>query len=320
MKIVVLDAYSANPGDLDWNIFSEIGELVLYDRTPAELTVERIGDAEIVLSNKVALTADVISACPNLKYIGVLATGYNIVDLGAASAANVVVTNVPAYSTDAVAQHVFALILQLENEIALYDDEVQTGAWQNSPDFTFSLFPWHELAGKNIGLVGFGNIGQKVGKVANAFGMNVMAAPQRSMNDIVVDYPVAWTPLEEIYETADIISLHCPLKDETIGMINSKSLQKMKSSAVLVNTGRGPLINERDLADALETGQIRAAALDVLSQEPPEEDNPLIGLDNCIITPHIAWASQEARRRLLNIAAGNINNFLGNKITNQVNS
>lgn len=305
MKIVILDGFTANPGDLSWDGLRQFGELTVHDRTAPDQIIERAKDAQIVLTNKVPLNAETLVKLPKLKYIGVLATGYNIVDIAEAARRGIVVTNVPGYSTDAVAQHVFAMILHLYNQLYRYNEDVQKGVWENCPDFSFGTYPVCELSGKTFGVVGYGQIGQRVAKIADAFGMQVLLHSRTKR-----EAPYPFVQREELFQRADIISLHCPLTPQTEGMINRDSIALMKQSAVIINTGRGPLVSEQDLADALNSGRIAGAGVDVLSQEPPKDGNPLIGAKNCIITPHIAWAGYDARVRLIQTVTENIDCFL----------
>lgn len=316
MKIVALDGYAANPGDLSWDELKNIGECTIYDRTSPEEVLERAAGAEIVLTNKVVLDADTIAALPELKYIGVLATGYNIVDVAAAKERNIVVANIPAYSTDSVAQMVFAHILNIAQRVQHYTDEVRAGGWTNSPDFCFWDTPLIELRGKKIGIVGLGNTGYNTARIAIGFGMEVYAYTSKSPFQLPPE--IKKMNLDEIFSTCDIVSLHCPLTDATRELVNASRLKQMKPTAILINTGRGPLINEQDLADALNNGTIFAAGLDVLTQEPPRADNPLLSAKNCYITPHIAWASTAARERLMQIMLDNIKAYLDGKPVNNV--
>lgn len=316
MKIVALDGYAANPGDLSWDELKNIGECTIYDRTSPEEVLERAAGAEIVLTNKVVLDADTIAALPELKYIGVLATGYNIVDVAAAKERGIVVANIPAYSTDSVAQMVFAHILNIAQRVQHYTDEVRAGGWTNSPDFCFWDTPLIELRGKKIGIVGLGNTGYNTARIAIGFGMEVYAYTSKSPFQLPPE--IKKMNLDEIFSTCDIVSLHCPLTDATRELVNASRLKQMKPTAILINTGRGPLINEQDLADALNNGTIFAAGLDVLTQEPPHADNPLLSAKNCYITPHIAWASTAARERLMQIMLDNIKAYLDGKPVNNV--
>jgi len=316
MKIVVLDGYAANPGDLDWAPLAGLGTLTVFERTPAALTVERAAGAEALLTNKVLLGAAELAALPELRYIGVLATGYNVVDTAAASARDIVVTNVPAYSTPSVAQHVFALLLELTRGAGRHAALVRAGRWSAAPDFSFWEGPQVELAGLTIGIVGFGAIGQAVARIALAFGMRVLVQTRRPD-------PVAWpemsfVDLDRLFTETDVVSLHCPLSEETRAMVNAARLAQMKPTAYLINTGRGPLVDEVALTAALHAGQIAGAGLDVLSQEPPRATNPLLAAPNCVITPHLAWATAAARQRLLATAVANLQAFLAGQPQNRV--
>jgi glycerate dehydrogenase len=317
MEIVVLDGYTLNPGDLSWDKLSSLGEVILYDRTPLNKISERAANAEILITNKTPLTEETISRLPDLRYIGVLATGYNIVDTVAAKKRNVIVSNVPAYSTLSVAQLTFAFLLELCHHVQRQSDSVMNGKWALSPDFSFSDFPLIELAGKTMGIIGYGNIGKKVGDIATAFGMNIIAAG-RHKTDQPDRKNFRWAEINDVLEEADVISIHCPLLPETKGLINAENLKKMKRSAFLLNTSRGPVVVEQDLADALNNGIIAGAGLDVLSIEPPVRDNPLFKAKNCLITPHIAWATKEARVRLMNVAVNNVAAFINGKPVNVV--
>jgi len=310
VKIVILDGFAANPGDLSWEAFEQLGEVTVYDRTPAEKTVERIGDAPIVITNKTVISREVLDACPGIRYVGLTATGYNIVDTEACRERGIPVCNVPAYSTAAVAQHVFALLLEVTNRVAQHDRAVHDGRWITAPDFCFVEGPMTELAGKTLGIIGYGQIGQAVERVAKAFGMNTLACAGHPRPGLVTQ--------EEVLRGSDIISLHCPLFAGNRGMINRDTIAMMKDGAILINTARGPLLNEQDVADALASGKLSAAAVDVVSAEPMLADNPLLKAPNCIITPHIAWAPAETRARLLQIAADNVRGFLEGKVVNNV--
>lgn len=316
MKIVVLDGYAANPGDLRWDELQSMGECVIYDRTAPAEVLERSLGAEILLTNKTVITADHMAALPDLKYIGVLATGYNIVDVDAAKERGIVVTNIPAYSTDSVAQMVFAHILNITQQVQHHSEEVRKGRWSSSKDFCFWDTPLIELRGKKIGIVGLGHTGFTTARIAIGFGMQVCA--YTSKTNFQLPPEVRKMELDELFRECDIISLHCPLTDSTRELVNAERLKIMKHTAILINTGRGPLINEQDLADALNNGEIYAAGLDVLSQEPPHADNPLLSARNCYITPHIAWASTAARERLMLIMLENIKAYLGGKTVNNV--
>jgi len=312
MKIVVLDGYTLNPGDLDWDGMENLGGLTVYEKTLPGDTLSRIGNAEAVFTNKTLLTREAIEKAPNLAFIGVLATGYNVVDLSAARERNIPICNVPAYSTQSVAQFVFALLLELCHHVAQHNKAVQKGRWTNSPHFCFWDTPLIELAGKTMGIIGFGRIGQTTANIARAFGMKVLAySPSRKGPDDLT--------LDEVLENSDVISLHCPLNDQTKHIIRQETIAKMKDGAILINTARGPLINEQDVRDALISGKLYAAAMDVASEEPIRADSPLLGLDNCLITPHIAWAPKEARQRLMDIAVANLRAFLDGKPQNVVN-
>ena len=316
MKIVVLDGYGLNPGDLSWESMQTLGELEVFDRTsPAELH-QRASDAEALITNKTIISAEDMKALPQIKYIGVLATGYNVVDIDAAKALGIVVTNIPAYSTRSVAQMVFAHLLNITQRVGHYADENIKGRWTNNADFCYWDTPLVELDGKKIGIIGYGNIGQAVAAIATALGMKVYV--YSSKPQFLLPQGVQRMSIDEIFQECDVVSLHCPLTDDTNGMVNSTRLNSMKSSAILINTGRGPLVNEQDLADALNNGVIAAAGLDVLSTEPPRKDNPLLTAKNCFITPHIAWATKEARIRLMDIAVNNLKSYIGGSIINNV--
>ena len=316
MKIIVLDGYGLNPGDLNWEGFESLGELTVYDRTlPSEL-MERAAGAEVLVTNKTLITAENMAALPELKYIGVLATGYNVVDIDAAKARGIVVTNIPAYSTASVAQMVFAHILNITQRVGYYADENKQGRWTKNADFCYWDTQLVELQGKKMGIVGFGNIGQATARIAQAFGMEVCV--YSSKPQFVLPSGIKKMDLDELFAECDVISLHCPLTPDTKEMVNADRLSKMKSNAILINTGRGPLINEQDLADALNEGRIAAAGLDVLSVEPSVEGNPLLTARNCFITPHIAWATLEARTRLMEIAVQNLKSYLNGQIINNV--
>lgn len=316
MKIIVLDGYGLNPGDLNWDGFDALGELTVYDRTlPSEL-MERAAGAEVLITNKTLITAENMADLPELKYIGVLATGYNVVDIDAAKARGIVVTNIPAYSTASVAQMVFAHILNITQRVGYYADENKQGRWTKNADFCYWDTQLVELQGKKMGIVGFGNIGQATARIAQAFGMEVCV--YSSKPQFVLPSGIKKMDLDELFAECDVISLHCPLTPDTKEMVNADRLSKMKSNAILINTGRGPLINEQDLADALNEGRIAAAGLDVLSVEPSVEGNPLLTARNCFITPHIAWATLEARTRLMEIAVQNLKSYLNGQIINNV--
>lgn len=317
MKIVVLDGYAANPGDLSWEGMKVLGECTIYDRTAPEEVLERAAGAEAILTNKVIINADHMAALPELKYIGVLATGYNVVDTAAAKERGIVVTNIPSYSTASVAQMVFAHILNITQQVQHHSEEVHKGRWANNKDFCFWDTPLMELREKKIGLVGLGNTGYTTARVAIGFGMQVYALTSKSHFQLPPE--IKKMDLDQLFSECDIISLHCPLTPETREMVNARRLGMMKPTAILINTGRGPLINERDLADALNNGKIYAAGVDVLSTEPPCADNPLLTAKNCYITPHIAWASTAARERLMQIMLENIKAYQDGKPVNVVN-
>lgn len=316
MKIVILDGFTTNGGDLSWNGISELGDLTVYDRTAPGEVIDRCLGAEAVLTNKVIITDEVMQALPQLKYIGVMATGYNVVDIDAARRRGIVVTNVPAYSTPSVAQMVFAHLLNITNQVALHDRQVHEGRWAGNQDFCFYSAPLIELAGKQMGIVGLGQTGSAVAKIALALGMRVMAftsKPQESLPEGIIK-----GSLDEMFATSDVVSLHCPLTPDTKYIVNAARLATMKPSAIVINTGRGPLVNEQGLADALNNGTIAAAAVDVLSTEPPAADNPLLSARNCHITPHIAWASQAARARLIDTLASNLKGYISGNVVNNV--
>lgn len=323
MKIVVLDGYTLNPGDLSWEGIERFGSLKVYDRTTYDLdeqykVAERIKDADIVLTNKTTITKETMEKAKNLKYIGVLATGYNIVDVEAAKEMNIVVSNIPTYGTAAVAQMTIALLLEICHHIGHHSDEVKRGSWTTNPDWSFWNYPLIELADKTIGIIGYGRIGEAVGRIAQALGMKVLAFDRSPDADLENEY-LRFVELQELLEKSDVISLHCPLFDSTRGIINKASIEKMKDGVIIINTSRGPLIVEADLADALNSGRVAAAAVDVVSSEPIREDNPLLTAKNCIITPHIAWAPIEARRRLMDIAVANLEAFIAGRPNNVVN-
>jgi glycerate dehydrogenase len=318
LKIVVLDGHTLNPGDNPWDPVAALGELTVYDRTPTGQVVERAENAEIVLTNKTVVTGPMLAALPSLRFVAVLATGYNIVDIEIARRQGIVVSNVPEYSTDSVAQHALALLLALLNRPERHDELVRQREWRRRGDFCFWDAPLVELAGKSMGIVGFGRIGRRFGELAHALGMEVLACSRKPGNPPAYK-PFAWRTTEQIFAEADVISLHCPLAPENQGMVNRARIATMKQSAILINTARGGLINEQDLADELNEGRIGGAALDVLTAEPPADDNPLLTAKNCLITPHIAWATLEARRRLMAVTAANIAAFLRGQPINVVN-
>ncbi|HEY5585229.1 MAG TPA: D-2-hydroxyacid dehydrogenase [Ruminiclostridium sp.] len=319
MKIVVLDGYTLNPGDLSWQGFERYGVITVYDRTSKEDIISRIGDAEVVYTNKTLLTNEIFTACPSIKFIGVLATGYNVVDTASAKAHGIVVTNIPTYGTTAVSQFAMALLLEICHHIGAHSDSVSHGSWENSSDFCYWNFPLIELAGKTMGIIGFGRIGFETAKIAVALGMNVLAYDAFPNKSCESD-KIRFTELNELLGSADVISLHCPLFPSTQGIINKNNIAKMKDGVIIINTSRGPLIVEEELAAALNSGKVYAAAVDVVSTEPIKSDNPLLHAKNCIITPHIAWAPKESRTRLMNIAVDNLSAFISGKPVNVVNS
>ena len=315
--VIILDGYTVNPGDLSWDKLKEIGALKVYERTTPEQVAWRAADADIVLTNKVVLDRAVIDSLPRLKYIGVLATGYNVVDLKAARERGVVVTNIPAYSSDSVAQMTFAHILNITNRVEHYARQNAEGRWTENPDFCYWDTPLAELAGKVIGIVGLGNIGGKVARIARCFGMDVFALTSKESASLPDG--IQKTTLDGLLAVSDVLTLHCPLNDETKNLICAETIRKMKKGAIVINTGRGPLVNEVDVAEALHSGHLGAYGADVLSTEPPKEDNPLLHAPNAYITPHIAWATKEARIRLIDIATQNVKAFLEGNPVNVVN-
>lgn len=316
MKIVILDGYTANSGDLSWEPLQSMGELTVYDRTRPEDTVERVKDADIVLTNKVCLRKQEIEQLPQLKYIGVLATGYNVVDIETVREHGIIVTNVPAYSTESVAQMVFSHLLTVTNRTEHYAILNREGKWSASPDFSYWDTSLTELCGKTFGIVGLGNIGQRVAAIAQAFGMKVIACTSKSGNELPSG--VGKRTMDELLKESDVLSLHCPLTPDTHHLINRQTLQMMKPSAILINTGRGPLINDQDVADALNDNRLNAFCADVLTEEPPQSGNPLLSCEHAFITPHIAWATKEARTRLVEVAINNVKAFVENKPINVV--
>ncbi len=317
MRIVILDGYASNPGDIGWDEFAALGELTVYERTQREEVVSRIADAEIVFVNKTPIDAAVFDRCPKLQMIGILATGYNIVDTAAAKAHGVTVCNVPGYSTGAVVQMTFALLLEMTQQVGAHSRAVYTGQWQNSPDFCFWNAPLTELAGKSLGIVGYGAIGQAVGKVAQAFHMRLLVTAR---HEKPVPAGAEFVPLDELLSRADIVTLHCPQTAENLHMIDASALEKMKDGAILLNTARGGLIDEAAVAEALRSGKLAYYGADVVSREPIAADNPLLTAPNCYLTPHIAWAPRETRLRLLHIAAENLRAFLRGTPQNVVNA
>lgn len=318
MKIVILDGYTANPGDYSWKELNTFGEVEIYDRTSPNEVIERAKDADMILTNKVVLKGDTLAQLPLLKYIGILATGYNIIDVDETRARGIVVSNVPAYSTDSVAQMTFAHVLNITNRIEHYANQNRKGQWSAAADFCYWDTPLCELAGKTFGIVGLGNIGQKVACIAHAFGMRVIALSSKKAEEMPEGIMKA--NLDELLSQSDVLSLHCPLTESTREMINSQSIEKMKQGAILVNTGRGPLVNEADVAQALADGKLAGYGADVMCSEPPKADNPLLKQPNAFITPHIAWATAEARGRLLATAIANAKAFIAGKPQNVVNA
>jgi glycerate dehydrogenase len=317
MNIVVLDGWTLNPGDLSWSGIERHGDLTVYDRTAADQVVERIGDAAVVFTNKTPLARSVFERCPALRFVCVLATGYNIVDVAAAREHGVTVCNIPTYGTASVAQYATALLLELCHHVGRHSDDARAGGWARSPDWCYWLAPSIELSGKALGVVGFGRIGQAFARVGQALGMSVLAFdahPDRRLESETLRY----VDLDRLYAESDVISLHCPLFDSNRGMIDTAALAKMKRTALLLNTSRGPLIVEQDLADALNVGRIAGAALDVLCEEPPRPDNPLLTARNCIVTPHMAWSTMEARRRMMAIAEENLVGYLTGRVVNAI--
>ncbi len=317
MKIVVLDGYAANPGDLSWDALKDLGECVIYDRTASAELLERAKDADVLLTNKVVISAETMAQLPNLKYIGVLATGYNIVDIEAARKHGIVVTNIPAYSTNSVAQMVFAHLLNITQRVGHYSHHIKKdAAWTNSKDFCYWDTPLMELDGLKMGIIGLGNTGMATAKIALSFGLEVYAFTSKTQAQLPEGIKSA--SMDEIFSKCDIVSLHCPLTEKTKYLINAERLKTMKPTAIVINTGRGPLVNEKDLADALNNGIIYAAGVDVLSTEPPKADNPLLSAKNCFITPHVAWATKAARVRLMDIAVNNLKGFIRGEVQNVV--
>ena len=319
MRITVLDGYTSNPGDLSWDAFEELGEITVHERTTPEEVVSRCLGCEVVFTNKVVMDAGIMDQLPDLKYIGVLATGTNVIDLEYAGKKGVCVTNIPGYGTDSVVQHILSFILHFSSKVSIHDEAVHQGDWVNSKDFCFTLGTLNELSGSTLGIIGLGTIGRKLAMVADAMGMKIIAAHQSSMDRLELPFEVEWLPVDEVFARSDFLSLNCPLTADTENLVNAERLQKMKSSAVLINTGRGPLVDEQALADGLNEGTIAGAGLDVLSTEPPATDNPLLTAKNCVITPHVAWASLQARKRLLVIAAENLSAYLRAEPKNRVN-
>lgn len=321
MKIVVLDGYTLNPGDLTWKGLEEMGECVVYDRTSltdVNEAIARIGNAEVVFTNKTPMPKELFDACPNIKFVGVLATGYNVVDVKAAKDKNIPVANIPTYGTDAVGQFTIALLLEICHHIGHHNNAVHEGKWTTNKDWCFWDYPLIELAGKTIGIIGYGRIGQATGRIAQALGMKVLAYDAHKNLELEND-SCKYVDLDYLFKMSDVIALHCPLFPETKGIINKENISKMKDGVIILNDSRGPLIVENDLAEALNSGKVAAAGLDVVSTEPIKENNPLLKAKNCIITPHIAWAPKESRQRLMNIAIDNLKAFIENKPVNIVN-
>lgn len=316
IKICVLDGYAANPGDLSWEGLKSLGECIIYDRTAPEELLEHAADAEAILTNKVVIGAEHMDALPNLKYIGVLATGYNVVDIAAAQQRGIIVTNIPAYSTASVAQMVFAHILNITTQVQHHSEEVHKGRWSNNADFCFWDTPLTELRDKKIGLIGLGHTGYTTARIAIGFGMKVYAVTSKSHFQLPPE--IKKMEIDELFSECDVVSLHCPLTPDTFELVNERRLSMMKPTAILINTGRGALINEQDLANALNSGKLYAAGIDVLSSEPPHEDNPLLSAKNCYITPHIAWATYESRERLMNIAISNLQAYISGNPENVI--
>lgn len=321
MKIVILDGYTENPGDLSWEGFEALGELTVYDRTSLtdeKEIADRIGDAEIVITNKTPISKNTLEVCKNVKYIGVLATGYNVVDVETAKQKKIPVCNIPTYGTDAVGQFAIALLLEICHHIGHHNQAVQEGRWENNPDWCFWDYPLIELAGKTIGIIGYGRIGQSTGRIAQALGMKVLAFDSFK-NPSLESETCKYAELEELFADSDVIALHCPLFPSTQGIINKHNIAKMKDGVIIINNSRGPLIVEEDLKEALNSGKVAAAGLDVVSTEPIKGDNPLLQAKNCIITPHISWAPKESRQRLMDIAVNNLKAFIDGKPVNVVN-
>jgi len=320
LNIIILDGYTLNPGDLSWEGFEKLGSVTVHDRTPVsdeDEIIRRIGDAEIIITNKTPISANTLAKCPKIRYIGVLATGYNVVDTEAAKAKDIPVCNIPAYGTDAVGQFAIALLLEICHHVGHHSKAVSEGRWANSDDFCFWDHPLIELSGKTMGIIGFGRIGQATGKIAKALNMNVIAHDTQE-SDAGAEI-AKYVTLDEIFAKSDVISLHCPLFPATEAIINKDSIAKMKDKVIIINNSRGPLIVEQDLADALNSGKVQAAGVDVVSVEPIKSDNPLLKAKNCIITPHIAWAPIECRSRLMDIAVDNVKSFLSGAVKNRVN-
>lgn len=318
MNIVILDAFTTNPGDLSWDRFEDLGNLSVYDFTPEELIFDRCKDADVIIDNKVILNRNILEKLPRLKFIALLSTGYNVIDTEYCTERNIPVSNVPTYSTQAVAQLTFALILEIYNHVGVHNESVHSGEWSECRDFSYRKTPLMELSGKTIGIIGFGKIGSEVAKVADAFGMNILCyVPSRKETPPFDSF--TFTDIDTLARNSDIISLHCPLTSQTRGLVGKDFLSKMKKTAIIINTSRGPVVDEDALAEALKNGSIYGAGADVLSSEPPQKDNPLLACRNCIITPHIAWAGYETRIRLTDIVYNNVKAFLNGNPVNTVN-
>lgn len=318
MQIVVLDGYTLNPGDLSWEELKKLGETRVYDRTPEDKIIERVGDAEIIYTNKTPLRKEILEKLPNVKFIGLLATGYNVVDVDSAKKLNIKVTNVPTYGTHSVAQMVFAHLMAICHHVQAHSDAVKDGEWANNADWSFWNYPLIELAGKTMGIIGYGRIGEAVGRIAQAFAMKVVAFDNHPKKELESE-TMKYVNLDELLASSDVITLHCPLFESTKGIINKDSIAKMKDGVIIINTSRGPLIVEEDLVEALESGKVYAAGVDVVSIEPILEDNPLLKAKNIFITPHISWAPKESRKRLMDVAVDNLKQFLDGKPVNVVN-
>ena len=318
LKIVILDAFALNPGDLSWDWLKKLGECDIYDRTPADKILERCIGADIVITNKTPLTKETLSQLSNLKYIALESTGYNVVDCEYAKSMGVPVSNIPSYSTNAVAQLTFSLILEITNAVGIHSESVRNGDWANCPDFCYWKTPLTELCGKTLGIVGFGQIGQAVADIAEAFKMNIVAVSGHE-TDQSHRKNFSWVDMDTLAKTSDIISFHCPLTEKTTGLVNEEFISKCKDGAIIINTSRGPVVDDQALADALNNGKLRGAGLDVLTVEPPKADNPLLSAKNCFITPHIAWAGFETRERLMKILEENVKAYLNGNPQNVVN-
>ncbi len=317
LNAVILDGYTENPGDLSWEAIEKLTDLTVYDRTPPELIIERAEDADILIVNKVVITREIIAQLPKLKFVSTLATGFNQVDGVALRERNISLSNIPAYSTNAVAQMVFAFILELTNQTGKYTDDVKSGTWTNCKDFCYWNTPLYELDGKTLGIIGFGKIGSRVSEIGKAFGMKVIAYTPSGKKEGCND--VTFTDMDTVIKNSNYISVHCPLTDKTEGLINAEFINKMKNHAYIINTSRGPVANEKDIFEALESGRLSGYGTDVLSTEPPKADNPLLKAKNCLITPHVAWAAYETRLRLMGILEENIKGYLSDKLVNVVN-